>query len=82
MNTDDPGVMELSIDVVPDDPLFSILEKNRLGLPERDGPPLMAGLGLDLTNRRRNKMAGTFQHIQRAGAGSFRIRVDVTETCG
>lgn len=78
-----PDTTTLNVDarLWPGDPLLSTMQRwtESKSTPETS---LMAGLGIELSTRRRNKFAGRIKGVQPHSDVEFRINLEVQETLG
>jgi hypothetical protein len=73
------GTISMKIHPVGDDPLVTHLESHVAG--GEVVSPLIAGVGIDFTNRRRNKFAGGIVKVEMDN-GAYKLIVNVTEVIG
>ena len=74
------GQMDVVAETNPFDPFARALTQTRAS--STDGRQLFAGVGIDFTNRRRNKLAGTIESASRDEAGTVQLTLNSDQHLG
>ena len=86
---DDPSVgievsesngLDLTVEISPDDPFYRALKQ--ASTDASNPKPLFAGVGVDFTNRRRNKLAGNIDSINFGDGGKLSLHLQSNEHLG